>query len=132
MKVTKAQYEKWNGQLGKGWVLDLQDLVVWGEKKPRIYENISEKQKVEYSLTYMEVWEEHRFTGFYDIRLTKRVWTKSDASNCWSTSGLGCTKIIASKATNKKLFKNLAEFTKLHTLEDCKAMFTGNEVNPMA
>lgn len=132
MKVTKEQYNKWNGQLSNGWVLDLERLVVWGEKDIKLKEQISENEILEFSLYYTEVFENYRYTGFYDIKLTKRIWKKSENSECWTTSGLGCQKIIAKKVSNKKLYKNLVELSKDISLEDAKALFTGNEVNPMS
>lgn len=132
MKVTKLQYDKWNNQLENGWRLDLQDLVVWGEKRIKLFETHSETKKTEYQLSYQEVWEEHTFTGFYDIKLTKREWTKSDNTDCYMTQGLGCSKTIVKKASDKKVYKNLVQLSKDLSLEDVKSLFTGNEVNPLA
>ena len=32
-KLTRAQYEKWNGQLGGGFKFDMMHYVTWGEKQ---------------------------------------------------------------------------------------------------
>ena len=32
-KLTRAQYEKWNGQLGGGFKFDMMHYVTWGDKQ---------------------------------------------------------------------------------------------------
>ena len=59
-KVTKEQYEKWNGQLENGWFLDLQRLVIWGEKDIRITDKISDTEYVDYTVSFWENYENHR------------------------------------------------------------------------
>ena len=35
-KITRAQIEKWNGQLSGGFKLDVMHFVTWGEKQAMI------------------------------------------------------------------------------------------------
>lgn len=131
-KVTKEQYKKWNEQLENGWFLDLQRLVIWGEKDIRITDKISDTEYVDYTVSFWENYENHRSTGTFDIKLTKREWKKSENTECYVSTGLGCSKLLVKDASTKKLYKLLVEISKNFTLEDVKALYTGNEVNPMS
>lgn len=132
MKVTKEQFIKWNSQLANGWQLDLQRLAIWGEKDIVIRDEISEDKYIDYKLSFYKNYENHRYTGFYDIKITKSEWERGCSGDCFVSRGLGCTKVLVKNASTKKQYKLLVELSKKFTLEDVKSLYTGNEVNPMS
>jgi hypothetical protein len=109
---TKAQVEKWNNQLGNGWKLDLQTLVVWNEKRPKFKYKKNESDDILYTfdINFTEDRQGYEYLGTYSVDVCCQKWREE--GDVMISHGLGVRKRIAVSISNKKMFKILADMTK--------------------
>ena len=135
--ITREKAIKLQSQLGQGWKFDIQYYVFHGEYTIKQMVDISDGKKLEFQISFYEHCvnpEEkcgylRKYEG-YDIRVRKSEWTKSFGDS-YCSHGLGICKTLVSNAGNKKAFKLLADISKKYTVEDIRALYTGEEKNQL-
>lgn len=117
-KITRAQIEKWNGQLGGGFKLDVMHFVTWGEKQAIRDIKLEDGRILRVTVGYRDVVENFR-TVAQQPSIHVQVYEPIDGTDMMRSSGMGYY-VDGGEQQPKKNYKVLCQIT--FALDDAKAL----------
>lgn len=117
-KITRAQFEKWNGQLGGGFKFDLMYYVTWGRKQAVRDIKLPDGRILRATVGYQQVVEKFR-TVAYQPTIHVQVYSPIKDSDFMSSSGMGYSVNVGAQQ-EKQNYKELCKITS--TLDDEKLL----------
>lgn len=116
--LTRAQYERWNGQLGGGFKFDLMHYVTWGEKQAVRDIKLKDGRILRATVSYQRVVENFR-TVAYQPSIHLQVYEPVKDSDFMRGNGMGYT-VNEGPQQAKKNYKEICKIT--FALDDKKLL----------